>query len=299
LTFKRNGRHFITVNGSYLTRSPEAGNIFISPRVRNDVVAGVTPEEVFGGDINYLIKHPTFKLRLTGYYTQINNQTWLRSYWHDSYNANVNLIMRDVDQLHQGFEIGMEKKLFGAHTLQAAFGYGQFIYTNHPILQAWQDNNATELYKDRPTYLKNYKVGGTPQMVTGLGYTYNGKKFWFAGMNFNYIDEIYIEPNPDRRTAESAGRFQTNELEQAKEVIGQEKLPSYYTVNINGGKSWRIKSKYFLRLNLSVNNLLNNKNIRTSGFEQLRWDTTLLEQFPNKYYYMTGATYMAIINFSF
>lgn len=299
LTYKFNGRHFITANASYLTRSPEAANIFISPRVRNDMVKGLTAEEVLSSDINYLVKYPNFKFRFTAYSTSINNQTWVRSYWHDSYNNNVNLIMTDVDQKHQGIEVGMEKTLFTAHKLQAAFGYGQFYYSNRPVLQAWQDNNGTEIFKERTTYLKNYRVGGSPQMVTGLGYSYNGKKFWFAGANINFIDEIYIEPNPDKRTAESAGKFQTNETAEMEKVTGQEKLPSYYTVNLNAGKSWRIKQKYYIRLNGSINNLLNNKDIRTGGFEQLRWDTTILDQFPNKYYYMTGTTYMVIVNFSF
>ncbi|MBK9284439.1 MAG: hypothetical protein IPM51_08975 [Sphingobacteriaceae bacterium] len=299
LTYKVSGRHFLTVNASFLTRAPEAANIFISPRVRNDLVKGITQEEVISSDFNYLIKYPNFKFRFTAYSTSINNQTWVRTYWHDSYNNNVNLIMTDVDQKHQGIEIGVEKTLFTAHRLQAAFGYGQFLYNSRPVLQAWQDNNATEIFKERTTYLKNYKIGGAPQMVTGVGYSYNGKKFWFAGINFNFIDEIYIEPNPDKRTAESGGKFQTNELEQADLVIGQEQLPSYYTVNLNAGKSFRISKKYYLRFNGSINNLLNNKNIITGGYEQLRWDTTILDQFPNKYYYMTGITYMVIVNFSF
>jgi hypothetical protein len=299
ITYKINGRNFITANATYLTRNPEVNNIFLSPRVRNDVVKGVTSEEVYGGDINYLAKYPNFKLRFTLYSTAINNQTWVRSFWHDSYNNNVNMIMRNVDQIHQGLEIGFEKTLFTAHKIQAAFGYGQFVYTNRPTLDLWQDNNATEIYTDRVTYLQNYRVGGAPQMVTGIGYTYNAKKFWFAGINFNHIDEIYIEPNPDRRTAESAGKFYEGELTLAEPIIGQEKLPSYFTLNANAGKSWRIKYKYFLRLNFSVNNILNNKNIITGGYEQLRWDTSVLELFPNKYYYMTGTTYMAIVNFSF
>lgn len=298
-TYKINGRNFVTVNGTFLTRAPEGNNIFISPRVRNDIVNGIRSEEVRSADINYLVKYPDFKARISAYYSQINNQTWVRTFWHDSYNNNVNMIMKGVNQVHQGIEIGLEKKFFTAHVLQAAFGYGEFIYTNRPTLEAWQDNNATAVFQNRTAYLKNYRVGGSPQMVTGLGYTYNAKRFWFAGVNFNHIDHIYIEPNPDKRTAESAGKYQENEMEQALQVIGQERLPSYFTLNANGGKSWRIMKKYFLRINLSVNNILNNKTIRTSGFEQLRWDTSNLNRFDNKYYYMTGTTYMAILNFSF
>jgi len=298
-TYKINGRHYITANGTYMTRNPEGNNIFISPRTRNTVVEGITNEKVMGGDINYLIKYPGFKARITGYYTLIQDQTWLKTFYHDTYNNNTNLIMKGLDQLHQGVEIGLEKTLFTSHVLQGAFGYGQFVYNNRPTLEAWQDNTGGALYENRTAYLKNYRAGGTPQLVAGFGYKYNGKKFWFAGFNFNYIDEIYIEPNPDRRTAEAAGKFQTNETEQADLIIGQEKLPSYFTLNANGGKSFRIMKKYFLNINVSVNNILNDKNIITGGFESLRWDTWNINQFPNKYYYMLGTTYMATVNFNF
>lgn len=298
-TYKISGRHFLTANGTYFTRTPEANSIFISPRVRNDLTKGVTNEQVMSFDVNYLAKLPTFKMRLTYYYTQINNQVWLRTFWSDLYNNNVNYIMTDVHQNHSGVELGVEKTLFTSHVIQAAFNYGQYIYTDRPKAQAWQDNNNTELFKDRTVYLKNYRVGGSPQMVAGIGYKYNGKKFWFAGLYFNYFDEIYLEPNPDRRTKEAVEHYLDNETELVNKVIEQEKLPSYFTLNANAGKSFRIQKKYFLNFNLSVNNILNNQTIRTSGFEQLRWDNNNVDKFDNKYYYMQGITYMLIVNFSF
>lgn len=299
ITYKISGRHFVTANGNIMTRTPEVNNIFISQRVRNDIVGGVTNEQVISADVNYMAKFPAFKLRVTGYYTQFNNQIWVRSFWHDLYNNNVNYIMTGVNQTHRGIEVGVEKKLFIAHTIQAAFGFGNFAYTNRPTAQAWQDNNNVNLFSDRTVYLKNYKVGGSPQLVSGIGYKYNAKKFWFAGIYFNYFDKIFIEPNPDRRTQEALSKYLENEVAQYTPVIDQEQLPRYFTLNANGGKSFRIKKKYFLNLNLSINNILNNKKIITSGFEQLRWDQNQINKFPNKYYYMTGATYMMIVNFSF
>ena len=298
ITYKINGRHFITANGNFLTRAPEANNIFVAPRVRNDISAGVTSENVLSGDINYLAKFPNFKLRATYYNTQITDQTWLRSFWSDEFNNNVNYIMTNVHQNHQGIELGIEKVIFISHTIQGALGYGQVLYKNRPLASAYQDNNNVNLFTDRTVYLNNYRVGNGPQLVAGLGYRYSGKKFWFAGINANYFDEIYIDPNPDRRTAEALAKY-TDTDPQYKAIIEQEKLPSYFTVNINAGKSFRIMKKYYLNINLSVNNLLNDRNIITSGFEQLRWDQTNVDKFPNKYYYMTGATYMAILNFSF
>ena len=299
LTAKLSGRHFVTFNGTYFTRTPESTNMFTAPRVRNDVVNGIQNENVLSADVNYIVRYPGLKVRLTYYYTQMNNQTWVRTFYHDSYNNNVNLIMKGVNQNHQGLELGLEKTLFTSHVIQAAVGYGQFLYTSRPKMEAWQDNNATALFTDRTVYLKNYRVGGSPQLVSGVGYKYNGKKFWFAGLYFSYFDQIYIEANPDRRTEEAVYGLFENDKEELNKIIGQERLPSYFTLNANGGKSFRIKKKYFLALNLSVNNILNNQKIRTSGFEQLRWDYTNVSKFDNKYYYMQGITYMAIVNFSF
>jgi hypothetical protein len=298
LTYKFNGRHFITVNGNYLTRAPEVTNVFISPRVRNDIVNGVKNETVMGGDINYLIKYPTLKLRATYYYNQINNQTQLRTYWHDVFNNNVNYILTGLNQTHQGVELGIEKTLFTSHVVQGAFGYGNFYYTNRPKAQAWQDNNSTQLFTDRTVYMQNYHIGGTPQAVAGIGYRYNDKKRWFVGVFGNYFANSFLEPNPDRRTQEALDKYITTDP-QIDEITKQEKLPNYFIMNANAGKSFRVKKKYFINVNVSVNNLLNNKNIIIWGFESLRWDVNNINKFPNKYQYMQGTTYMATVNFSF
>mgnify|MGYP000486165816 CR=1 FL=1 len=64
-TYKISGRHFFTANGSMLSRTPEVNNLFTSPRVRNDLISGVSNELVTSTDINYSAKFPGFKLRLT------------------------------------------------------------------------------------------------------------------------------------------------------------------------------------------------------------------------------------------
>ncbi|MDI1353293.1 MAG: hypothetical protein PSX36_00150 [bacterium] len=299
LTYKLNGRHFITVNVLALSRNPDLSTIFISQRVRNDLVKDVHNEEVFSGDLSYHIKYPYLKLRVTYFNTQVNDQTWLRSYWHDSYNTTVNLIMRGVNQNFQGIECGIDKIIKASHVLQGAIGCAQSIYTNRPTLEAWQDNNNVALFQDRVTYLKNYRIGGSPQLVTGVGYKFSGKKFWFAGIYGNYFDQIYVEPNPDRRTQEAAGKYQQNEVELAQALVAQERLPSYFVVNANAGKSFRVYRKYFLNANFSINNLLNSTHSRSTGFESLRWDQTDINKFPNKYYYMNGISYMLILNCSF
>lgn len=297
--YKITGRHFLVSNVNFFSRAPEASNLFISPRVRNDVVSNATNETTKSFDIGYEAKFPGFKMRLTYYHTLINNQIWVRTFWNDLYNNTTNLVMKGVNQRHQGLELGLEKTLFTSHIVQLAIGYGEFVYTSRPIVSAWQDNNNVSLYTDRTVYLKNYKVGGVPQAAAGIGYKYNAPKHWFIGTYLNYFDELYLEANPERRTSEAIGSYLSNESSLYAPILEQKKLPAYFVVNLNGGKSFRILKKYFLNVNLSINNLLNNKKTIVTGFEQLRWDSQNIKKFDNKYIYMQGTTYMLLINFNF
>ncbi|MGV4411759.1 hypothetical protein ACQ1R0_04755 [Ornithobacterium rhinotracheale] len=68
-------------------------------------------------------------------------------------------------------------------------------------------------------------------------------------------------------------------------------------LNANAGKTFRI-GNYYVGLSLSVNNVLNNKNYITSGFEQLRLanyqsltDQRKRRTFGNKYWYDQGTSY--------
>jgi len=298
VTYKLTGRHFISLNGLNQTNSPAVKNIFISGTTRNKFVEQLRPGKITSLDFNYFLKFPTLKARFTAYYTVAANQLWHRVYYSELYSTNINVIMKNIKQLNQGIEIGLEKTAFKVHLLQCAIGLGQFVYLNRPNLQAWQDNDGKALYDSRTVYLKNYRVGSTPQTVLGLGYKYNSKK-WFGGITFNYFDQIFVEVNPDRRTEEALLSFFENEIQLINKIIHQEQLPAYYILNASAGKSFRFYKKYFLQLNLSVNNLLNNKSNLLNGREQMRWDAANLEKFSNKYTYMTGLTYMSTASLTF
>jgi hypothetical protein len=82
------------------------------------------------------------------------------------------------------------------------------------------------------------------------------------------------------------------------------------TVDASIGKSIRIDYKYYLNINLSATNILNNRNLRTGGYEQSRFraddtSTTLderavyLQRFPSKYFYAFGSTIYLNIGFRF
>jgi hypothetical protein len=298
-THKFSGRHFLTINSLYQSRMPEASNIFVSPRVRHDLVQGLKNETVAGGDASYHIRYPRFNLRVSLYHTQIKNQVWLRTYWSDEFNNNVNMIMTNVSHTNQGLELGIEKTILRGHILQLIAGYGQFLYSGRPQLQAWQDNNNTSLFEGRTVYLQNFRIGGTPQCIAGAGYKFAGRKGLFLNLTFNFAADQFVEPNPDKRTLQAVEKYSSGEAGIAAAIVEQQQLPSYYFVNLLAGKSFRFSSKHVLNANLSINNLLNNTSVINSGFEQMRWNAAYPGTFAPKFAYMQGLTFLLSINYNF
>ncbi len=141
-------------------------------------------------------------------------------------------------------------------------------------------------------------VFAIPAARLGLGYRYTSRQHWYAGLYYNGFYQIYSDINPERRTAEAVDKYLISEEQYYKAILEQEQLPSYFILNANAGKSFRIQRKHYLNIHLMVYNLLNNRTNITTGFEQLRWDKTDLNRFANKYYYMQGTTFMLNVSFT-
>ncbi len=296
ITYKINGRNYFTANAAYLTRAPYFRNSYISARTRDFTVDNLKNETIYSGDISYFLRTPAVKGRITLYYTQFKNQTWSRSFYHDVLNSFVNYIMTGVNKRDEGLEVGLEANLSPSVSVSGVFGYGQNIYNSRPVATITQDNDAALLASGRKVYLKNYYVGGMPQMVASLGIRYNSAKYWFLGLNGNYFGDAYLDPNPDRHTAEALAAFASDDT-RIPGVLAQEKLNQGMTLDFFGGKSWRFNHKYTVGLTLSVSNLLNNTSYVMSGYEQLRYDPSDIGKFPPKLAYLYGRTFFLNLYF--
>ena len=295
--YKITGRHLLSINGMYKTEAPYVRNAYVSPRTRDQLVPNLSSTEIISGDINYNVRLPFLKARLTGFFTQINNQTWARSFYHDEYRTFVNYMMTNVDQTFMGIEFGFESNITSTLQFTGAFTVGDYLYKSRPVATITRDNSQEVIALDKVIYLKNFKIGGMPQQASSLGLKYNSPKYWYAGINFNYFTDIYLSPNPDRRTAEALAGY-GEEYPYVNEIIDQTKLKNGNAMNLFIGKSWKFyKNNSYLRLGLNVNNLLDNTNFKTGGFEQLRYDASNIQRFPNKYGYMYGRTYFLMLSY--
>ncbi len=211
------------------------------------------------------------------------------------------------------------------------FSWGQFVYTSNPYMTQTTDNNAQVIidnqkvpyWKSHPVFKQSdgayvldsdgryqvekwqkHYIPSTPQLAASLGLSYF-YKYWFIDANVNYFDGSYLDMNPLYRTDMAcAGPDKIQTPSEIEYMASQEKFDSQYTVNLSIGKSWYIQRKYQIGFSLNVNNLLNNKDMKTGGYEQTRLvDNTVSKEryyrFDAKYFYMSGINYMLNLYFRF
>ena len=298
VTYKFNGRNYIYANGAYLTRAPFFENAYISPRTRDLQQANLTSEKIKTIEGGYIMNSPALKVRLSGYYTTFDDGLNVLSFYHDEYRNLVNYALSNIDKVHYGGEFGFEARVAPGLNLTGAAALGRYYYNSRQNAVVTLDNNASVLANET-IYSQNFRVPSTPQEAYSLGLTYRSPNFWFVSLTGNYFDQMWLDFNPLRRTYEAIDGV-PEKSEQWNSIINQTQFDSEYTVDFFGGYSWKLPNKYringksvFLVLNAGVNNLLNNKDIVTGGFEQLRFDfqNKDVNKFPPRLYYAYGLNY--------
>ena len=160
--------------------------------------------------------------------------------------------------------------------------------------------------KDEPLFVvaEGCRVGSTPLTALSLGVDYNVNG-WFLGANVNYYDRVYVGFSPYNRLSNiyqanqkcyiSDGSFDvdgnpTYGVDEATLLenggilyntdgsifktysVAQRKFKGGFMVDANVGRYIRMKGGRSLSINLTINNLLNNTDMCTGGYEQSRDD---------------------------
>lgn len=309
VTYKIDGRNYLYANAAILSRAPLFDNVYVSPRTRDFIQDNTTNEDIQTAEAGYVLNAPKLKIRLTGYFTKIKNQMNVLTFYHDDYRNFVNYAINGIDKLHFGLEFGAEAKIMRNVTLNVAAAVGRYYYDSRQEATVTVDNSAAVLTKDL-IYSQNYRIPGTPQNAYSVGLSYRSPKFWFVSLSANYAGNRWLDFNPIRRTFDAVDGLditKPNEAALREAILAQQKLDDDYTVDFFGGWSWKLPKSFgfkkptYLVFNLGINNLLNNKNIISGGFEQLRFDYAdkNINKFPPKYYYAYGLNYFASVTFRF
>ena len=223
------GGHRIYANVGYFEDAPKFSGAFLSPRTRNTLVPNLKNSKTFSADANYQYSNRGYNIRFTAFYTTINDQSKVMSFYDDSQHSFTNFAMTGIDERHMGIELGFKVPFFLTNlTLQGALSLGEYIYTSTPRMTQTIDNSSVVVVENTPVtywashpiYAKNsdgtyviddegrYKVAkeqkhyvpSTPQLAANLGFNYRLPSYWFFSLGANFYAHNYLSMNPLYRT---------------------------------------------------------------------------------------------------
>ncbi len=294
--------HRIEANVVYMREAPTFQSAFLSPRTRSTTTPGIDVEEIFGVEAVYDLHWGDLRARVSGFYTQIWDQSKVLSYYDDVAATYTNFAMSSIDRRHFGVEAAVEVPIYRTLAFNGAVSWGQYTYDSNPRYLQMQDNSGDVVSEGR-VYWKNMRVESTPQLAFSMGLTWRAPKSIYLGADFNWYDRMYLSMSPIYRTDAVITSGMTGEA--IAHLRRQERFAAAHTLNASIGKTWYIRRAYTLGVNLEVRNLLNDQSIRTGGYEQTRLrknrETTVTsyEPFDAKYFYMFGTTYYLNLYFRF
>jgi outer membrane receptor protein involved in Fe transport len=299
-TYKVDGHNFIMAHASYETRAPLVDNIYISPRVKDTTVDNPESERILSVDATYGWNYRRFRGSLSAFYTDMSDMTERTSFYDDRYSTYTNFVLSGVKKVYKGLELGAAYRITPAWTATVAATYARYQYKNNPKGTRSVENGMLA-DTTQTVYLKNFYVGSTPQYAANIGIDWAAPKNWYFNINATWQGDAYVNLSPlyheaisDLYTAWPGAATAPDEEKWLKEKISelstQDKLKNAFTVNLSIGKSLYINRKVGLNFNLSVNNLLNNKDVVTYAYQQSRMDVTDYNRtkYPNRYLYAQG-----------
>lgn len=290
-TYKLDGRNYFTGHFSYGTRAPMPDYSYVSPRTKDTSVQGLQSERFLSADLSYTWNYARFRGSVTGFFTEMWNGINRTGFYDYQLNTFMNYSMSGMQTEYKGIELGMEYKILSNLSVSAAGTFSRYQYKNNPLgVRSYENGSQDDV--TRRVYLKNFHIGGTPQQVYSIGLNYNINR-WFFELNGQWFGDNWIQLSPSRHE-EMPGlwKFCTTEeeyIQRRDQITHQDKLNSEWVMNLSIGKV--IYTNFgSLNFNVSVNNLLNNRNIQTGGYQEGKFDYTdyNVNKFPNKIYYAQG-----------
>ena len=294
ITFKLDGRNSFTGHAFYGTEAPRPYDAYISSRTKDDVIE-LKVEKIFSADLGYAMNYRNFKAIVTAFFTDQRDNTERTAFYDDVRSTFMNYALTGVHKQYKGVEVGLSYKLSPSLTVSGAANIARYQYKNNPFGTRSYENGS-EADVTNQVYLKNYYVAGTPQECYSLAFNWSGPHQWFFELNGAWMNRSYVSMSPIRHEMQKEFFYLAETEEDIMALVRdfsvQDKLNEALVINASIGHVIYINRTASFNINLNLNNILDNRNIQTGGYQQGRTDTNdytnTSTKFPNKYYYAQG-----------
>lgn len=292
-TYKLNGRNYFSINAEYGTVAPVINDVYLSPRYMSTTIANPQSTRVFSIDGRYTWNYRRFRGSIGAFLTNMTGATERYGFYDESLNTYCNYALNGVHRQYKGIELGMAYQI--TSDLKATFAgtFARYRYMNNPDGTRSVENGLTPDVTQK-VYLKNYYCTSTPQTAFNIGLAWNAPKRWFINVDASWLADYYVRlAYPRHEVIDGLATFAESEQNLDRlidEFTAQEKLKNNWVLNASIGKLIYLNRKVSLNFNVSVSNVLNNRNLITQAVEQSRIDHKNYnpDAYPTRYQYAQG-----------
>jgi hypothetical protein len=289
------GRNFIAARVYAGTQAPLPSQAYLSPRVTDRAVEGLASAVARTAEIGWMFEGRRVRGRATLFHAAFDGLTERSSYWHDEAGTFVNHVLTGVATRHNGVELAAEWKPGDAWTLTLAGSAGRYVYAGDPDGVITNEDGTGGETRER-VLLRGAYLGGTPQ-AAGVFEVEYFLRYWFFTVRGAAAALNHVSIAPSRRLASLYAVAPTHpglsggdpvDAAALRTLTAQERLPAAATLDVSVGKLLYLPGGRRMTFNLSVVNLLDNRDIVTGGYESGRADIDNPTRHATRYYYARG-----------
>lgn len=280
--------------------APTPQDAFISPEYRNALVPNLRNQQMTSLELTLDYRTPYIRAHFAGYWTQFSHRTEIRSFYDDFNHYYCNYLLSGINARHTGIELSAEIQLAPQLWLKAAGIISDNRYTTDPKATELRESTGETILTET-VYYRSLHIPNGPQTIGILELEYTPRS-WIITASLNSFARSYISPTPLRRTQRTADQASP---EQLRAWNSQERFSSGATLDLFLGRTIYLPNDQRLGLYAGVNNLLDRRDIRTSGYESSRMRNTGTAASPNlqpldsKYYYALGLNFFVTASWRF
>ena len=266
LSFNLGMGNIIQLGAGYELRTPTAYTAFASPEINNDFVANLKNEKVLSAELGYSLNTSWVRANVNAYYSRIKDATEWQCFYFDDANSFSYVSLTGVEKEYYGVEYGLKFKITSAFSIQAVGTVSEAKYANDANVRYMLSTSGD--YGNDICHLKGVREASTPLLAQSLTLSYSNKG-WFIDLTGNYYDRMYLSPSVYYRYDEICEHDNDGNAIVPDQLEGN----GGFMLDASIGKLIRLK-KGQLSINLTLTNILNNRDICTGGYEQSRDNLT-------------------------
>lgn len=279
--------------------APKPELLFLQPQYNNRLADNPSLGRCFAAEVGYGLVRHRFSLDATLYASYYANESDVLHYYDDLAGEYVDSEVSDIKRLNCGVELRAKAQWSQHFSSKAILNVGRHRYVGSAMVATYADNDNDLIAISRSA------IGGCntsqPELALYADVAYR-RMGWLVQASFNYVDLAYVAPSFVRRTE----RVYTyvHSPEEQDELLNQQRLSAATSLNLSLSKRFKLADNRYLRVDLSLDNMLGAKNIH-KGYEQHRIREVKIGQreyvrpFANKVMYGYGRTYRINISFGF